>query len=123
MRLSGRRYREGQVFGQESSAFSALAELEAADGSEDKPAREEAEQERHDLDADAGHHCPLVRHQPAIGLLGDGSGQNLENGRIETGPEPGARLELRRHRTGQSTVTRTPCGASSARIASVNDST
>src|SRR5215212_8885186 len=98
--VSPARSRYARFFPQNYVVFSALAELKSADRSEDKRAREEAEQERHDLDAEAGHHCPLVRHQSAIGLLRDLGGQNVKNGRIETGPEPGTRLELRRHRAG-----------------------
>src|SRR5215213_7969268 len=98
--VSAARSRYARFYPQNYVVFSALAELEPADRSEDKRAWEEPEQERHDLDAEAGHHCPLVRHQSAIGLLRDDGRQDFENGRIEAGPEPGARLEFRRHRTG-----------------------
>ena len=111
--------RERSGFRLGKQRFSALTELEAADGAQDKGARKQPEQERYDLDAEAGHDCPLVRHQAAIGLLRDIGGQDLE----KPGLNPARAWNSDGTGPGQSTVTRTPCGASSARIASVNDST
>src|SRR3954453_21551440 len=72
--------------------------LKPARGGQDEAAREEAQREWHNLDAQTGEHGPLVGHQAAIGLSCDLSGRNIEKGRIMSGPNAGARLEFGGHR-------------------------
>jgi hypothetical protein len=49
-----------------STALSAPSQLQPGDRRQDKPARKQPEQERHNLDAETGQHDALVGHQPAI---------------------------------------------------------
>src|ERR1700722_4818631 len=49
----------------------ALSQLKVTDRRENKPAREEPEQKRHNLDTEPRQHDALVGHQPAIPCLRD----------------------------------------------------
>ncbi len=121
---SRRRTPERSLSPQKAGAFQRWRSWSRPTAPRMKRAREQPEQERHDLDAEAGHHCPLVGHQAAIGLLRDLGRQNLENAEIETGPEarraPGIRTAPDRDRAPSRARHAAPARP---RIASVNDST
>jgi DHA2 family multidrug resistance protein len=70
-----------------------------------------------------GQHVALVGHQPAIPCLSDIRCRDIQDLMLKSGSNSGPRLKFRRHRSGQSVVTRTPCGASSWCSASLNERT